>query len=71
MSEDFEIIGKIEVVETIAVGDRIREMPDCARPTDRVVGESSKALPRSPFRMVQSIALSFTGMKRTELAGKS
>jgi len=26
MSEDFEIIGKIEAVETIAVGDRIREI---------------------------------------------
>ena len=26
MSEDFEIIGKIEAVETTAVGDRIREI---------------------------------------------
>ena len=45
MSEDFEIIGKIEAVETIAVGNRIRE-----------IARLRKAYGQSRWRKLKGIA---------------
>lgn len=45
MDEDFEIIGKIEEVETIAVGNRIRE-----------IGRLRKAFGKGRWRKLKGVA---------------
>jgi len=71
MSEKFEIIGRVDLIETIAVGNRIREI----RRLREMYGHGS-------WRKLKGLALvafadgtirpsSFTGMKHMGLAGGS
>jgi hypothetical protein len=62
--EDFEILGRIEEVKTIAVGPRIHEIVPYEKPSARGAGGKLKALPLSGWRMVQFIASSCIGTRR-------
>ncbi len=70
MDEDFEIIGRIEEIETIAVGSRIRE-----------IARLRKAFGAGRWRKLKGIATvrrwynftasNSTGMKRTESGARN
>lgn len=66
----FEIIGAIEVIETIAVGGHIREIMRLRRQYGLAVGGNSKVLPAFASAMEVSVEQKFIGMRRMESAAE-
>jgi len=71
VNRDFEIVGKITAVKTIALGHSIRELPELRARFGQGRWRKRKALPMCAFLMVRYGWLKFTGMKRTELVGEN
>jgi hypothetical protein len=65
MDEDFEIVGKIEGVETIAVGNRIREIARLRKAFGAGRWRKLKGIATVRLEDGKFIVLSFTGTKHT------
>ena len=68
---DFEIVGEISAVETIAKGLGCAIASVCENCTVVRVGASSKVLHGCGCRVVGYAWLKFTGMKRTALVNEN
>lgn len=71
MNEDFEIIGRIEEVEVIAVGGSIREIQRLRKAFGRGRWRKLKGKRSLDSKMVQFILSNCIGMRLTALAGRS
>lgn len=68
---DFELVGDITDVETIAAGRGIRDLPRLRRLYGKGYWRKMKGSARIRLRMVGFASLNCTGMKRTASAKKS
>ncbi len=66
----FELLGKIENIEIIAIGGRIREIMRLHRQFGPARGENSRAKPRFAFRVAEFAAPRYTGTRRMVRAGR-
>jgi len=66
---DFEVVGDITGVETIAFGSGIRERGRLRKRLVLAVGASEKVSPRFGSGQAKSFAPSYTGMRPPESGG--
>lgn len=71
MDEDFEVIGKIESIETIAVGPSIRELHRLRKAFGHGRWRKLKGIATVDCKMVQFAVQKFTGTKRTASVARS